>query len=330
MPPDMPAADPAASTSSSAPEGGQALADTPAGNPPTGAEPGADASLAAGDDKGTPPAAPQPPKESAIAQALKRREAAIVQRELAVRRQQQDAERTIADRVKQTVADEVARAMKAFDDDPVAFAKARGVDENKLAGRLLNQGKKTPEEIAREASERAERLEKQIADRQAQASRQESERAYLAHIDKNADKYAALLDEWTPEEVVFETHRVVSQLSAKAQREGTRMPYYTDEELADYLDGVAKQRQARRGERVKARSAPAVADTASANGDGKGGSGGAQRQAPKPATTTLSGKLSSERASVQSKDVLEMSPDELRDHIEKEVAKSRASLNGKA
>ncbi len=327
MPPDMP---PETPPPNSAPAGGQPPPDAPGGETPPGSESAAGAGdlPAAGGDK--PAAQPDPAKESAIAKALQRREAALVQRELAFRRQQQDGERTVQERVQRMVADEVAKALKAFDDDPIAFAKQRGIDESKLAGRLLNQGKKTPEEIAREAHEHAERLEKQIREREAQASRIETERAYLASIEKNADKYPHLLDEWTPDEIVLETHRVVNQLRAKAEREGTRMPIYSDDELAEYLDGVAKSRQSRRDERKKARSAPASADTASANGDGKGGSSGPQGKAAKPATATLSGRMSGERQTVQHVDLLELSPDEQRAHIEAEVKKSIGAMNGKA
>lgn len=313
MPDDIaPQTDP---TANSAPDVGQPPAEPPVGEqtPAPGAE------SAAGEKP------PETPQESAVTRALRARERDFIQKQLNWKRDREQAERDFDERVKKAVAEAVNKELSAFDEDPVGFSKKRGVDENKLAGRLLNQGKKTAEEVAAEAIARAERLEKQVRDKEQAEAKRSAERTFLEHIDKNGAKYPHIADEWEPHEVIEQTYRVIARLQQKGITD------YTDDELAEYLDGQAKSRQARREERKQGRSAPAQAEQAPAGTTtSQGGSGAKAGSRPKTATATLSASMSAERQTVNGKDPLEMNDDEMRALIEREVAKAKAALGPKA
>lgn len=301
----------------------EAPAETPIGLPPDQADAPPPAEPTA-EEKAAADAAKQAKhRPDAIFRSAQKRERELIAKQQAFQSERQRWETDRQSHVQGEVARQVADALKEFRADPIGFAEKNGFDKQTIAGRLLNDGKQSPEEIARAAQARVEALEKQYNERQQTDQRERNERTYLEHIRAHSEKYASAVEEWGDADMIGETYKLIAEIHAKHRSRGEQIPTYSDEEIAEYLDQRAKRRQSQRQERVKARGAQATAKGAEQSAT-KVGATGSGTEAGKPATapTTLTGRLSSERQTIAAKDFLDMSEEEQRAALDAEVAKA--------
>ena len=315
--PDMPAVEAPAT------EAAPPAVETPIGVPPDQvdtpplAEPTAEEKAAAAAAKEA------KPKADAIFRSAKKRERELVDKQQAFNAERQRWESDRQTHVQGEVARQVAEALKEFRADPIGFAEKNGFDKQTIAGRLLNDGKQSPEEIARAAQARVEALEKQYQERQQNETRERNERLYIEHIRANAEKYPHAVEEWGDADIVGETYKLIAEIHAEHRRKNETIPVYQDAEIAEYLDRRAKKRQSQRQERIKARGAQVTAKDAAQAAPKVGATGnGTEAGKPASAPTTLTGRLSSERQTIAAKDFLDMSEEEQRAAIDAEVAKA--------
>lgn len=314
-----------------APEGGSSTVPPVEGSPPS--EAGSAAAPAEGQ--------PQEDKnrESAIARNLQQREQRLIQQQQAFRRQQDQARIDVQRQIADAIAEERKKWDAEYEADPIGFGEKRGKDKNFLAGRILNDGKQTPEEVAKRAIEKAEGLEKQLAERAAAESRQRAETDFRHLMKTTEADHAALHDEWDHDEIVQQAYALVGRLRAKNEeriRAGLKPISVTDAEILKHLDGQAQKRQARRVERSKGKTADETNGKAAPQGAPKADGNGTAPKATTAGTqnaTTLSGRLSSERQTVNldsDHKWLEAPPDEQRSLLLAEIEKTRQSMmNGK-
>lgn len=261
----------------------------------------------------TPAPAADASRESALVRANRQKERELVQRgqELAAR------ERAMGQSVDQRVERAVAERMAKFKGDPIAALRELGFDDQTIASRLLNQGKQTPDELAKQALDATNKLREEQAQRAQSETRAQAERAFGDEATKD-DVYPHLNAEWTRQEAVREAHEVVANLRAK----GIDPAQYSLADIAKFLDQRAKARAGRR-EKLLAERSKKEAPQGDTKAGGNGGSDQGNRSG-QTATTTI-GKGLAGRETVSAKPGYLMSDAELAAKVDEEVRNRRAT-----
>lgn len=261
-----------------------------------------------------PAAAPAPSADPnripALQRSIQQRERTLVQKTQELNLREQQLKESVAAQVERAVAERMGK----FKEDPIAQLKAMGFDEQTIATRLLKGNAPQPEELARQALEKAQQLEKTTQEREQRMAAQAAERAVAD--EAFSGKYEHLETEWTRPEVVREAYAVVGQLRAR----GIDPSGYSYEDICNFLNKRAASR-----EKVREQKKAERAKKATPQGESKDGSNGSgQGEAPKTASTTTLGKGLGARQSLNGKPGHLMTNDELARAVEAEVAR-RAS-----
>jgi hypothetical protein len=136
--------------------------------------------------------------------------------------------------------------------------------------------------------------EEQRAQAQQAQLRQQAEHQFLAMIQTKADRYEALTNLYSPEEVKAQAYAVVQEATARAKQKGIPLPELDDEEIADYLE-----------QRAKPRYDAVVKRAMERRGNGPVTTGQGTAEAPRTLTNTMSTERSAQRL-----DPSTLSPDE--------------------
>jgi hypothetical protein len=301
----------------------------PSFEPPAEAAPPAEAIPAAEGQ----PAAEAKPSEGAQVRSLQRREADLVRSQQSLKTEREQIARDRAD-IPRLIEEGVRKALGGFAEDPIAFAKQQGKDANFLADRILSGGKKTAEEIAREAVQRAEALEQRLADRDRQEGRAKAEGDFMSLVQKNDEAHPVLKDTWGDEEILRRGHMAADAIRAKAP--GAQ---FSLQDIHDYLVEQAELEHTRRTERQTKRSGAQTSKPETADGksgletaQSQNGSGHQEKTTPGATasqTSTLRSTMGSERQSVPAKDILEMSPEDERAMVMRAAEQARNEVMAK-
>jgi len=143
------------------------------------------------DKKKDPDAKPQPKEpgdDKKPSEPVSKGWAAISRKEAAIRKDRAEF-KNLQDQTKAKM-DEAVAILDAVKEDPIAFAEKHGATLENWTKRVLNDGKKSPEEEGQSASRRIAELEKKLADR----DKNEEKAAFESEALAAANKYYGVMD----------------------------------------------------------------------------------------------------------------------------------------
>lgn len=204
---------------------------------------------------------PEPPKAdervaARILAAQKADERAAKNRaEIAAQKAELDKQRgelaelaKIAELVKASKASP-SKALELLGYEPRAFLETLATEHEPaaVAARVASEGRSEVEKLRAEVEamrKEREAAERAAKDREMEEGATQSVRLFVDHVANNAAKYPHLVDEFTPDEIAKHGWDLAMKHSAGFEAEFGRPP--NDEEIADHLEEMAKQRAEQR------------------------------------------------------------------------------------